>query len=159
MVPEVLVKRDKSGKNKKQHELEDKSKWPMPHLRLVHPQQEIDNPGSRKKQATANNDKFEKEYGKVFMPKDNQGLYRDPGLVNPYLKLNQLGFFGAHVTLTIEDKARVLESELIRDYQMRLREAQDEKEAASQEHEVIRKFFNEIKDLSDSRQIKIVELR
>lgn len=36
MVPEVLVKRDMSGKNK-QHELEDKSKWPKPYLRLVHP--------------------------------------------------------------------------------------------------------------------------
>ena len=93
------------------------------------------------------------------MPKVTGGLYRDPGLVNPYLKLHQLDFFGAHVNLTIEDKARVLESELIKDYQMRLQEAQDEKEAANQEHEVIRKFFNEIKELSDSRQEQIVELR
>ena len=65
------------------------------------------------------------------MPKGTGGLYRDPGLVNPFLKLNQLEFYGAHVTLSIEDKARVLESELIRDYQMRLQEAQEEKEAAN----------------------------
>ena len=32
-------------------------------------------------------------------------------------------------------------------------------EAAKQEHGLIRKFFNEIKELSDSRQEQIVELR
>ena len=42
---------------------------------------------------------------------------------------------------------------------MRLQEAQEEKEAATQEHELMRKFFHEIKELSDSRQEQIVELR
>ena len=50
------------------------------------------------------------------MPKGLQGLYREPGFVNPYLKLHTLDFFGAHVNLSVEDKARVLESELIKDY-------------------------------------------
>lgn len=79
-------------------------------------------------------------------------MYREPSFVNPYLKLHQLDFFGAHVNLSVEDKARVLESELIKDYQMRLQEAQEEKQAATQEHEIMRKFFQEIKELSDSRQ-------
>ena len=93
------------------------------------------------------------------MPKGPQGLYRDPGFVNPFLKLHQLDFFGAHVSLQVEDKARVLESELIKDYQMRLQEAQEEKEAANAEHVLMRNFFHEIKELSDSRQEQIVELR
>ena len=106
-----------------------------------------------------NNDRFEDEYGSQFVPKGADGLYRDPGLVNPRLKLNQLDFFGAHVCLQVEDKARVLESELVRDYQMRLQEAEERMEAGRQEHGLIRKFFNEIKELSDSRQEQIVELR
>ena len=86
----------------------------------MHPQEEKESPGARKRQAYSNNDKFEQEFGKKFMPKEPQGLYRDPGLVNSYLKLNMLDFFGAHVSLKVEDKARVLESELVKDYQMRL---------------------------------------
>ena len=49
MVPEAA--KDKDNKGKKVHELEDKSKWPKQFLRLVHPTQEIENPGARKKQA------------------------------------------------------------------------------------------------------------
>ena len=60
------------------------------------------------------------------MPKGLNGLYRDPGLVNPYLKLNVLDFYGAHVSLNIEDRARVLESELVKDYEMRLQAALEE---------------------------------
>lgn len=57
------------NKGRKANELEDKSKWPQPYLRLVHPKTEMKSPGTRKRQAQHNNDKFEQEYGKNFMPK------------------------------------------------------------------------------------------
>jgi len=60
--------------------------------------------------------KFDKEYGKNFKPKGPESIYRDPGSINDFLKQDQLAFYGAHVSLRIEDKARVLESELIKDY-------------------------------------------
>lgn len=44
--------------------LEDESKWPKPHLRLVHPNVEREKPGSRIMQAFENNQKFEREFGK-----------------------------------------------------------------------------------------------
>ena len=116
--------------NKPKNPLDDESKWPRSFLRLVHPQSEKASPGLRRKQTMSNNEKFEKEFGKNFMPKGPQGLYRDPGFVNPFLKLNELDFYGARVVLSVEDKARVLENELIRDYQMRLHESEEEKEAA-----------------------------
>ena len=37
--------------------------------------------------------------------------------------------------------------------------AEEEKEAALSEHKLIRKFFNEISELSDARQLEIVDLR
>ena len=86
--PEVIAAKENAARDKKKHELEDKSKWPKAYLRLVHPQQEMESPGARKRQAMSNNEKFEKEFGTRFMPKGPQGLYRDPGLVNPYLKLH-----------------------------------------------------------------------
>jgi hypothetical protein len=60
--------------------------------------------------------KFDKEYGKNFKPKGPTGIFRDPGTITAFLKQDQLAFFGAHVALKIEDKARVLESELVKDY-------------------------------------------
>ena len=93
------------------------------------------------------------------MPNKVNGIFRDPGVINPYLKLNSFDFFGGHVSLRVEDKARVLESELIKDYQMRLQDAKEEKEAALDEHKLLRNFFNDVKSLSDSRQEQIVEMR
>jgi len=86
-------------------------------------------------------------------------MYRDVSFINPFLKRNALDFYGGHVALKVEDKTRVLESELIRDYQMRLQQADEEKESALNEHKLIRKFFNDVNLLSDARQIEIVELR
>ena len=45
----------------------------------------------------------------------------------------------------------MLESELIKDYEMRLQEALEEKKAAHNEHMNLSKYFHEIKELSDSR--------
>ena len=42
---------------------------------------------------------------------------------------------------------------------MRLQQAEEEKEAALNEHRLIRKFFNDVRHLSDARQLEIVELR
>jgi len=63
---------------------------------------------------------FDKEYGKNFKPQGPHSLFRDPGSINAFLKQDKLSFFGAHVSLNVENKARVLESELVKDYQMRL---------------------------------------
>ena len=62
----------------------------------------------RKKQAVHNNDVFDSTYGRNFKPKGPFGNFRDPGSVAPFLKQDSLGFFGSHVSLSIEDKARVL---------------------------------------------------
>ena len=102
-------------------------------MKLVHPQEEKQNPGWRERQAEKNNRMFEKEYGKNFS-KGPGAVYRDISFINPFLKRNALDFYGGHVTLQVEDKTRVLESELIRDYQIRLQQAEEEKEAVYSEH-------------------------
>ena len=43
-------------------------------------------------------------------------MYRDVSFINPFLKRNALDFYGGRVALQVEDKTRVLEGELIRDY-------------------------------------------
>ena len=50
-----------------------------------------------------------------------------------------------------EDKVKALENELIRDYHIRLEEAESEKVAALEEHRLIKIFFNQLKELSDLR--------
>ena len=90
--------------------------WPEAFLKLVRPSLEKETPGRRKAQAEQNNKSFDLVFGKVFMPKTESGIYRDPGLVNPFLKQHELDFYGAHVSLALQDRARVLESELIKDY-------------------------------------------
>lgn len=86
-------------------------------------------------------------------------MYRDVSFINPFLKHDALDFYGGRVTLQLQDKTRVLENELIRDYQMRLQLAEEEKEAVLAEHVQIRKFFNDVRQLSDQRQLEIVDLR
>lgn len=132
---------------------EKKARQSQPFLRLP------DSPTERKQQALANNAKFDKQYGKTFKPQGPHSIFRDPGSINAFLKQDQLAFFGGHVSLNIEAKARVLESELVKDYQMRLQAADEEKKNVLEEHRVMKKFFNEICQLSDSRQEEILDLR
>ena len=138
--------------------LERENNWPMQFLKLVHPQEEKQNPGARKRQAVEHNNRFEHAYGSYF-PKAPNGMYRDVSFINPFLKTEALDFYGGRVALSLTDKGRVLENELIRDYQMRLQQAEQEKEAVLNEHVQIRKFFNQVRELSDSRQLEIVDLR
>ena len=49
------------------------------------------------------------------------------------------------------DKVKALENELIRDYQMRMEQADYEKEQALDEQKIIKVFFNDLKALSDAR--------
>mmetsp|Transcript_24236 Transcript_24236/g.30041 ORF Transcript_24236/g.30041 Transcript_24236/m.30041 type:complete len:87 (-) Transcript_24236:1717-1977(-) len=86
-------------------------------------------------------------------------MCRDTSFINPFLKKEALDFYGGRIALQVEDKSRVLENELIRDYQMRLQQAEEEKESALSEHKLIKRFFNEIRELSDARQLEIVDLR
>ena len=58
-----------------------------------------------------------------------------------------------------EDKVKALENELIRDYHIRLEEAESEKVAALEEHRLIKIYFNQLKELSDFRQEQILQLK
>ena len=113
--------------------LDKEKNWPMKFLKLVHPQVEKKEPGARKRQAEENNNRFERDYGSYF-PKGPNGMYRDVSFINPFLKHDALDFYGGRVNLQLQDKTRVLENELIRDYQMRLQLAEEEKEAVLAEH-------------------------
>ena len=74
------------------------------------------------------------------------------GRINEYLTKSKFSFYGSTITLQAEDKVRALENELVRDYHIRLEEAELERNAALEEHKIIRMYFNELKELSDYRQ-------
>ena len=72
---------------------------------------------------------------------------------------NKFSFYGSSIALHAEDKVQALENELVRDYHIRLEEAEAEKHAALEEHKVIKMYFNQLKELSDYRQEQISMLK
>lgn len=54
--------------------------------------------------------------------------------VNEYLNKNKFSFYGSTIALHAEDKVQALENELVRDYHVRLEEAEQEKFSALSEH-------------------------
>ena len=72
---------------------------------------------------------------------------------------HKFSFYGSQIIVQAEDKVKALENELIRDYHIRLEEAESEKVAALEEHRLIKIYFNQLKELSDFRQEQILQLK
>ena len=104
----------------------------------------------RLSQALDNNDKFKEKF-KPPKVKSEEAKKFDVKKVNKYLGKNKFSFYGSTIALHAEDKIQALENELVRDYHVRLEEAEAEKHAALEEHKVIKMYFNQLKELSDYR--------
>ena len=91
--------------------------------------------------------------------KYNTVLTMEPEKINPILGLDALRFYGSQIDLSKEDKVCALENELVRDYQIRLNENEQQRQWALREHKIIEVNFTEMSQLADSRMIEINKLK
>ena len=83
----------------------------------------------------------------------------NPKAINPLLGRDALDFYGLTINLQKMDKVKALENELVRDYHMRTQKALKQKENAEEEYALMLKHFTELKNLSETRLNKILELK
>ena len=140
-----------SPPRKKQEGTEEEAAGgPAKHLRL--------DLSDRLGQAILNNSKFGNRY-KMPKPGSESAKLFNAGQINEYLNKHKFNFYGSQIIVQAEDKVKALENELIRDYHIRLEEAESEKHAALEEHRLIKIYFNQLKELSDFRQEQILALK